>query len=172
MTRELVVGIADFKAAKEGMKLTTIGLGSCIGVIIYHRRKPLAALGHFMLPDSNSARKGQPIKPAKYGDTCIEAIVNELKKNGCHTADLEAKAAGGASMFKRIGNSTPMMDISTRNIESLKENLKLFGIPLRAEDTGGSRGRTITFDVDSRELLVKVVDPGNQGSEKYQITII
>jgi chemotaxis protein CheD len=172
LTNEIVIGIADFKAGCEGCRLTTIGLGSCIGIVLFDRKKPIAALGHFMLPDSKGARKSQVLKPAKYGDTCIDLLIEEMKKLGCSKKDLGAKAAGGASMFKRTGGTSPIMDISTRNIESLKSNLKRVGIPLVAEDTGGGKGRTITFDVNSKKLTIKIVDPGMKGSDKYRITNI
>jgi chemotaxis protein CheD len=172
LNEEIVVGIADFKAGNEGTRLTTIGLGSCIGIILYSKRKPVAVLGHFMLPDSKSARKSQPLKPAKYADTCIDIMVDDMKGRGCSLGEIEAKAAGGASMFKRPGGNSTIMDISTRNIESLKINLKRYGIRLRSEDLGGKKGRTITFNVDTKELTIKIVDPGLSGSERYITNII
>ena len=172
MNGEIVIGIAEYKAGKEGTKLTTIGLGSCIGIVLYSKWKQLAILGHFMLPDSKSARKSQTLKPAKYGDTCLDNMVEEMKRMGCALRDLEAKAAGGASMFNRPGGNSTIMDISTRNIESLKNNLKKMGIPLKSEDLGGKKGRTITFDVDTKELTIKIVDPELKGSGRYITNII
>ncbi|MEA3558250.1 MAG: chemotaxis protein CheD [Candidatus Thermoplasmatota archaeon] len=172
MTGEIIIGIADIKAGTSGQKLTTIGLGSCIGVVIFDKRRPYAVLGHFMLPDSTNARRSQQIKIAKYGDTCIDQMIKDIVKMGAVKTSLSAKAAGGASMFKRSGSGSNVMDISTRNISSMKENLKKHRIPLVADDVGGNRGRTITYDVDSQKLTIKVVDPSMQGKEKYRRSTI
>ena len=45
-----VVGIADMKLARNGERLITYALGSCIGICLYDPRLKLAALVHIMLP--------------------------------------------------------------------------------------------------------------------------
>jgi len=168
---EVVVGIAEYRLVRGPGRLTTIGLGSCIGVVMYDKAQSIACLGHFMLPDSKSGKSAATPKPGKYADTCIEGMLRELTAAGCRRSSLIAKAAGAASMFKRL-SSSPIMDISSRNIESLRKELSQHGIALVAEDLGGEKGRTITFDVSTGKLTVKTVDPSNLDSGRYLIRTI
>jgi len=171
LKEEIVVGIADYRIGKGESLLTTIGLGSCIGVVLYDPGQKVAALGHFMLPDSSAAKVGSDIKLAKYGDSCIREMIKELDSSGAKRSKIIAKAAGGASMFKRL-SANSLMDISSRNIESLKKALKESGIKLISEDLGGERGRTITFDVGTGSLTVKIVDPSRMDSNRYVVRTI
>jgi chemotaxis protein CheD len=93
-------------------------------------------------------------------------VYKRQESRGVKRTKLLAKAAGGASMFKRL-SSNSLMDISSRNIESLRSELKRIGIRLVADDLGGERGRTITFDVATSRLTIKIVDPSRMDSNKY-----
>ena len=53
------VGIADMNTCMAGDTITTIGLGSCVGIVLYERTKNIAGLVHIMLPDSTKIRQNQ-----------------------------------------------------------------------------------------------------------------
>jgi chemotaxis protein CheD len=88
-----------------------------------------------------------------------------MKNKGANITGLEAKIAGGAAMF---GNSSKTMDIGKRNVETIKSILKKENIKIIAEDTGGNRARSIEFNIDNSELIVKKVG----GGEKVEIKVI
>lgn len=132
----VVVGIGEFHAGRTPM--SSIGLGSCIGLVVFDRDRSFGALAHVMLPDS----QGRTDRPAKYADTAVAFLVKELNKNGCKTASLAAKITGGASMFQTFSGN---LNIGERNIESVRAQLKKLNIPLVAEDVGGTAGRTIVY---------------------------
>ena len=50
------VGMADLKVGKSPDVLTTLGLGSCVGVAIYDPVTKISGLLHCMLPDSTQFR--------------------------------------------------------------------------------------------------------------------
>ena len=62
------VGIADMNTCMAGDTITTIGLGSCVGIVLYERTKNIAGLVHIMLPDSTKIRQNQ--NKLKFADTC------------------------------------------------------------------------------------------------------
>ncbi len=158
-TRTIInVGIADMKIAKAPDCLRTSGLGSCVGVVLYDLKKELAGLAHIMLPDSTLARN-QTQNLAKYADTAIPALLDELKKEGSPSWTLQAKIAGGAQMFKTI-SSSDLMRIGPRNVEAVKRILQQYDIPIVAEDVGGNNGRTIIFDPQTGELSIRTVNKG------------
>jgi chemotaxis protein CheD len=65
---------------------------------------------------------------------------------------LVAKIAGGASMF---GHSMPM-EVGESNIQSIVGALQAAGIRVAARDVGGNKGRRVTLDCSSGELLIEV----------------
>ena len=54
-----------------------------------------------------------------------------------------------------------LLRVGARNVEAVKEELKKLQIPIVAEDTGNSYGRTIEFSPEKEELLVKAVGKAN-----------
>ena len=59
MGETIRVGIADMKTCSAPDKITTIGLGSCIGIVLYDETKKKAGLVHIMLPDSTKIKQNQ-----------------------------------------------------------------------------------------------------------------
>lgn len=151
------VGIADMNTVKEPETIRTSGLGSCVGVVLYDEHKKIAGMLHVMLPDS-SLGKSDRINVAKFADTGIYGLMELLKAEGVRPLSLKAKIAGGAQMFQFGSNDT--LRIGPRNVEAVKAELKRLSIPIIAEDTGGSSGRTIEFDPATSKLKIRTVNAG------------
>ena len=64
-------------------------------------------------------------------------------------------------MFKFSGESD-IMKIGARNAVAVEEHLHKHRIPLLAKDTGGNYGRTITFDPETGDLLVRTIGHGER----------
>lgn len=151
MSETIRVGIADMNICKAPDKITTIGLGSCIGVVLYDSRKKVAGLVHIMLPDSTKIKQNQ--NKLKFADSGIKILVDELKDMGIDKNSLKAKIAGGAKMFS-FSASSEMGSIGDKNIAAVRDVLKELGIKLVSEDVGLNYGRTIVFDPETEELTV------------------
>lgn len=158
MSNVVKVGMADLNVVKPPDTIRTSGLGSCVGVIIYDERAKVAGMAHVMLPDSSYARNDQ-INRAKYADTAMKDLVDRVVAIGASKTRLKAKLAGGAQMFN-FSSSNEAMRIGPRNAEAVKEQLKIYRIPVIYEDTGGSSGRTIEFNPLSAELEIRTVNKG------------
>lgn len=154
------VGMADFKIARAPDKLLTAGLGSCIGICLCDTGNKVGAMAHIMLPSGEAAR-GKSYNHAKFADTALEMVLQELNKDGIASHRLIAKIAGGAQMFKFLGESD-IMKIGLRNAQAVEENLKKHNIRMVAKDVGGSVGRTIVFDPATGELLIKTLGNGER----------
>jgi chemotaxis protein CheD len=150
------VDIAMMKIARAPYQLYSLGLGSCIGVAIYDPAIKIGGLIHILLPTAQGFENGNHVK-TKFADSGIAALVDELVKAGASRARLKAKMAGGASMFVTNGTSS-VHEVGKRNIESSKATLKMLGIELVANDTGGNKGRTIIFDIETGQLTIKTVE--------------
>lgn len=149
------VGMAELDTITGHGLIRTTGLGSCVGVTLFDPQKKIAGLAHVMLPSSDIAREG-PINIAKYADTAIPALVQQMTDAGVAKSRLVAKMAGGAQMFTFAGKGDSMR-IGPRNVESCKMILSELGIPLIAEDTGANYGRTIELDVTTGILFIRSI---------------
>ena len=98
------VGMADLKIAKAPDSLTTLGLGSCIGLTLYDPVSKIGGLVHYMLPDSTQLKNNSNI--AKFGDTGIRELHRQVLAAGANQRRLVAKIAGGAKMFEVSGLSS------------------------------------------------------------------
>ena len=150
------IGIAEYAISKQPVILRTAGLGSCVGVVIYDQERGLSSMAHVMLPDSAISRNREA-ENGKFADTAILEIVKRLRANGA--LRLRAKIAGGAQMFQ-FKYEHESMRIGERNIASVKDMLQKTGIPLVAEDVGGTNGRTIEFHSKSGRLVIRTVNVG------------
>ena len=124
-------------------------VGSCIGLALYHARQGVGALGHIVLPKSN----GRSAKPGKFADTAIPYMIDQLNQKGANTAGLVAKISGGSSMF---GGNGPLQ-IGRDNADAVRELLAKHGVTIIAEHLGGSKGRRLTFDCSTGDVLVEIV---------------
>ena len=150
------VDIAMMKIARAPNQLYSLGLGSCIGVAIYDPAIKIGGLIHILLPTSQGFENGNHVR-TKFADSGICDLVDALVKAGASRARMRAKMAGGASMFVTNGTSS-VHEVGKRNIQSSKDTLKRLGIELIANDTGGNKGRTIVFDIETWQLTIKTVD--------------
>ncbi|WP_243289854.1 chemotaxis protein CheD [Bacillus sp. FJAT-47783] len=152
------VGIADLNFVTAPSTIRTSGLGSCVGVIIYHEKKKMAGLAHIMLPNSTLA-KSETVNEAKYADTAISKLIHHFLAMGIPSCSLKAKMAGGSQMFS-FRSTSDIMRIGPRNVASVKDELKKHGIPIISEDVGGNSGRTIEFNPETCKLYIRTVNKG------------
>ena len=72
----VIIGIGEYQVGS--MPMASIGLGSCVGLVIHDRQTGNGALVHIMLPSSH----GKTDRPGKYADSAIEILIKELTKKG------------------------------------------------------------------------------------------
>lgn len=155
MSEIIKVGMADLKTCVSPDGLTTLGLGSCIGIAIRDPITKIGGLAHIMLPDSTAIRNaGQNI--AKFADTGIVELVRQMEKRGAVRARMTAKIAGGATMFSFQGKSD-LVQVGQRNAEASIKALKALNIPILAQDTGKNYGRTVIFFPETGDYIIRAV---------------
>jgi len=156
MSEMIKVGMADLKACKLPDALTTLGLGSCVGVCLYDPVTKVSGMAHVMLPDSKQITR-EKSNPMKFADTGIDMLIKNMISLGADKKRLKAKIAGGAQMFAFNATSSSIGRIGDRNVEAVKAKLKELAIPIVAEDTGANYGRTIEFYSEDARLRIRAV---------------
>jgi chemotaxis protein CheD len=152
----IAVGIADLRIGGPGEVLAAVGLGSCVAVAVRDRVRRRGSLAHIMLPQQGDGLRRDGENMRKYADVAVPEAIRALENIGCNRADMEAKIAGGASIFE-LGRGVDGGDIGTRNVEAVIRALAQQGIPLLGSDVGGREGRTVEFSIDTGELSIKTV---------------
>lgn len=154
MSQMIKVGMADLKITKAPDALTTLGLGSCVGVAIRDPNTKIGGLAHVMLPDSTIIQNNSNIP--KFADTGTKELVKQLVAAGANKTRLVAKIAGGAQMFA-FQNQNDLTSVGERNVASVKKVLKELNIPLLSSDTGLNYGRTVEFFPETGDYVIKSV---------------
>ena len=114
-------------------------------------------MAHIMLPSSSIATASA--NRAKFADTSIHDLLEEMRGIGSDVRNIVAKIAGGAQMFA-FATQNESMKIGQRNTEATKTALADYKIPIVAEDTGGNYGRTIELSSEDGSLKVKTIGFG------------
>jgi chemotaxis protein CheD len=143
-----------------GHVLASIGLGSCIGLVLVEPARSLAGLAHIVLPSSASASEAAV---GKFADLAVPALIEQMTRNGASRSRLEAVLVGGAQMFAL--NSASSLDIGRRNEHAAREALGHAGLHVRAAATGGNKGRTVRVYVENGRVTVK--EPGEDHVEIF-----
>ena len=151
------IGMAQWFVGKAPGIITTIGLGSCVGVTLYDPITKIGGMLHLMLSDSTRFTYTNNINRAKFADTGIRDMYYKLIELGASKKDIVAKIAGGAQMFE-IKEGNDLLNIGDRNIEATRKTLGELQIVILGEDVGDTYGRTIELDLDNGNLKVTTVN--------------
>jgi chemotaxis protein CheD len=154
----VVVGVGDFAVTADAEKrLVTYALGSCLGIAVYDPVARVGALLHVMLPDSALDRAKAESNPAMFVDSGVPRLFREAYRLGAAKERMVVKVAGGASQ-KSTGD---MFEIGKRNMIALRKILWKNGVMIRAQDVGGIVSRTMTLDVATGDVTLRI-DGANQ----------
>ncbi|MCK9298063.1 chemotaxis protein CheD [Methanoculleus sp. YWC-01] len=146
----VILGLGELRVGAYPMG--TIGLGSCIALILHDQRRSLAGLAHIMLPES----RGNTERPGKFADTAMSVLLEEMENLGSVKCSTTAIVVGGASMFEFSASS---LNIGDRNIAAVKDQLHEQRIGIEYEETGGKVGRSVYYWPEGKgRLIVKRAD--------------
>lgn len=152
--KEVIVKVADWAAERGEGVLVTLGLGSCVAIMLYDPQAKAAAMAHVLLPSTSLAR--DTTNRAKFPDTAVPLLVERLKHLGADPRRIVAKLAGGASMFSQL--VTPgTIQMGERNVLACRSALRAADIPILRESVGGELGRSIRFHVQDGRVEIRSV---------------
>ena len=142
------VHAGEIATTTSGALFSTV-LGSCVAVCLWEPGSGAGGMNHFLLPDQASAGTAGP----RYGNVAFVSLLSQLGLLGVRTGALRAKLFGGAGVLVDLN---PVGDgLGRRNVELARALLAAAGIPIVAEDVGGSRGRKLIFRTDDGAAWVR-----------------
>ncbi len=142
MSMNKTVKMGELIITENPENISLLGLGSCIGLVVYDTNCKLFAIAHTMLPEVQFRKNGQPDAepdtPARFTDIAVKRIVKVFREHGLDPRNLRAKIVGGAQIFER-----DLIKVGERNLLSVRNALKEEGIRIENEVVGGNLGVSI-----------------------------
>jgi chemotaxis protein CheD len=155
---EIRVKVADYAVAGAGT-ISTIGLGSCVAIILYDAVAHVGGMAHVLLPHATMSRDQS--NPAKFPSSVVPLLLDEMGLLGSKRERVRAKIVGGASMFANLIPSGGI-NIGERNIVAVRAVLSEVKIPIVAEDVGSDHGRSVFFFLDDGRVEVRSLKKGSR----------
>lgn len=155
----ILVKVAQTAVGRRGQTLTTLGLGSCVAILLHDAAAEVGGMAHVLLPEPFAGRPNP--NPAKFATSAIPWLVEELESTGANPQRLRARLVGGASMFAAL--MTPnSLNMGERNVAASRDVLAQLGIPICGEDVGGDYGRSVRFNAGAGNVIVSTVGRGDR----------
>ena len=152
MTDAVKIMPGEYFVTQREMLLVTV-LGSCVAACIRDRKRGMAGMNHFMLPDSGADNDNLIGAPTRYGAYAMEVLINHLLKLGAKRQDLEAKIFGGGAVMEQLISS----QVGERNVSFVRRFLDTEKIPVIAEDLLGEYPRKVYYFGQSGRVLLKKI---------------
>jgi chemotaxis protein CheD len=157
--REVVVRVADLRCGLGNDTLVTVGLGSCIAILLYDAEARIGGMAHILLPSPALSRKDS--NPAKFPQTAVPRLLELMGADGAKPQRITARLAGGASMFAALA-PPGTIQMGERNLVAARQVLNTHRIPLVGEAVGGDFGRTVRFHICDGRVQISTVAHGVQ----------
>lgn len=133
-------------------EIVTLGLGSCVAVVVAHAPSRSGAMAHIAFPSSRlPQRLHKDYPPAYFANLAVPALIESLAQyTDANPRLLEVSLIGGAG---RQSDST--MAIGTKNTQAILEQLSKLGIAPRHQLLGGQVSRNVRLEIGSGAIWVK-----------------
>jgi chemotaxis protein CheD len=155
--REILVRVADLKVGCREDVLVTVGLGSCVAIMLHDPAAKVGGLAHILLPSPALGKRDA--NAAKFPQTAVPLLVELMAAQGASVRRMIARLAGGASMFASLAPSGTIQ-MGERNVVASRQVLSQTGIALVGEAVGGDYGRTVRLRVADGQVEVSSVAHG------------
>jgi chemotaxis protein CheD len=154
-----VVRVADLRCGLADDTLVTVGLGSCVAILLYDAEAKVGGMAHILLPSPALSRKDS--NPAKFPQTAVPRLIELMAADGARPQRIKARLAGGASMFAALA-PPGTIQMGERNLVAARQALNTHRVPLVGEAVGGDYGRTVRFRVCDGQVQISTVFHGVQ----------
>lgn len=147
------INMGEMAVSHNDTHIKTGSVGSCVVIVLYDDEAKVGGMAHAMLPSRKEKENKMSVSidtaetMAKYADESVDRLAKEIEKIGGRKERLRAKLIGGSRMFKIL--SGDKYGIGYQNIESARQRLVELEIPIENEDTGGTVGRIVEFNLSN-----------------------
>ncbi len=149
--RRIIVGIGEMAVAdRPDDVIVTYALGSCVAVCLFDPTARVAAMLHFLLPESSINARRALEQPAAFGDTGIPLLLDTATRRGLKKSRARVRLVGGAM----VANAGGALATGHRNVLAARSILWRLGLFIEGQEVGGVAARTVHFSALDGRLLV------------------
>lgn len=152
--RQIFVKVAQHAVGGRDEALVTLGLGSCVAILLQDPEARIGGMAHVLLPEPSLARDAS--NPSKFASTAVPLLQEEMARLGARASRLQGRLVGGASMFTSL-MGPGSLNMGERNVRAAREALRRAGIPVLGEEVGGDYGRSVRFWIGEGRTVVTSV---------------
>ncbi|WP_018411059.1 chemotaxis protein CheD [Methyloversatilis thermotolerans] len=134
------------------MRLRTV-LGSCVAITMWHPKRLIGGMCHFMLPGASRNADKDGLS-ARYADDALKAMIRGARSFGTDEHDYQFKLFGGGNMFPHVPGSR-QKPVGEANVKHARKLLASLGVQPLAEHTGGFGQRVLVMEVWSGVVWVR-----------------
>lgn len=156
----------DFYFGNKEIRISTL-LGSCIAITLWHPKKLIGGMCHYMLP-SPAFRTDAHELNGKYAEDAAQMFLQEIKVAGTSPSEYEAKVFGAGNMFAKTEEPNDCSCSSSNCFESMSckkiacKNaliapylLNKHGFKIINHDLGGIQHRKVVFEIWSGDVWLR-----------------
>jgi chemotaxis protein CheD len=147
--KEYTLFAGQFLITNSSSLISTV-LGSCVSVCLWDRVTKMAGMNHYLLPGNEQ----DDINNMDRGVHSTRLLIRSLINRKCSVEHLEAKVFGGCNSLYQ---NRDVFRVGERNVEIALNILQSYKIRIKAQDTGGTRGRKIIFNTDTGKVRMKLL---------------
>lgn len=145
----------EFYFGDAGTRVRTL-LGSCVSIVMWHPRRKLGGMCHYLLPASVPQHREEA--PGRYAAGAVALFTKEIRRTRTQPGEYTVKLFGGGRMFHRPRKqSSDLLDIGERNVAAGRQLLTEAGFRVHAEHVAGRGHRSLMFDIGTGEVWLRHV---------------
>jgi chemotaxis protein CheD len=138
----------EFRASRNvDDALVSYGVGSAMVVALYDPATQVGGLLRFTEPDSRADVQRSRQTPARYADSGIAALLDEVSRLGAAKSQLSVRIAGGSDAPGAGSNAS-----GKRNYLAIRKNLWKLGVFVQSEAAGGTAERNVRLEIKSGQF--------------------
>jgi chemotaxis protein CheD len=151
--KRLVVSVGELQFSdRPGDILIAPALGSCVALTLYDPDAVVGGIVHFMLPDSSVNSQRAEHNPGLFANVAIPLFFNRAFEVGVSRQRMMVKAAGGAQFLEE----RDFFAVGRRNVTMMRRILWQHGVPLTAENVGGTATYSLFLEVGTGRTWLRI----------------
>ncbi|MCD1596786.1 hypothetical protein [Rheinheimera aquimaris] len=147
---EIFLQPGEFYFAEAPLCIRTL-LGSCIAITMWHPKRLIGGMCHYMLPGRKISRNQLN---GKYADEAMLLFNEHARLYNTRLQEYQVKLFGGGSMFVKPYQD-PALDVAKNNVATAHRLLAHYGLELTAQHIGHQGYRNIIFDLNTGDVWMK-----------------
>jgi chemotaxis protein CheD len=164
---EVVLHPGDFYFGSGYKRVRTL-LGSCVSIVLWHPKRRIGGMCHYLLPVCNKPYKARTALDGHYADDAIALFLRELRISRSKAPDYVVKLFGGGSMFPEHSRARACGlsectdehrircgDVACKNVQVGRELLSASGFAVASEHVGGVGYRQVIFELWNGDVWLR-----------------